>query len=181
MNLFFLHHDPKKCAEYHCDKHVVKMIIELAQMLYTAHYVLKSELPSDHYKPCHIKHPTCIWIRQKIENYTYAADLAVCLAEEYTHRYGRVHSTEKHARWLQSNLPNFTTTFSYTDQTWMSNNKNLEKMGMSEVPLAMPDDSKLNDTIQSYRRYYLIHKKRFVKWTSRTVPPWFSFINNYFN
>jgi len=181
MNLFFLHQDPKKCAEYHCDKHVVKMIIELVQMLYTAHYILKSALPPDHYKPCHIKHPTCIWIRQKSENYNYAANLAVYLAEEYTYRYNKIHSTEKHARWLKNNLPIFTITFTYSESTRLSTNTHFEKMGMSAIPLAMPDDCKLKDTISSYRKYYLIHKKRFVKWKFRNVPPWFSFINNYFN
>ena len=37
MNIFFLHRDPRIAARYHCDKHVIKMIIESAQMLYCAH------------------------------------------------------------------------------------------------------------------------------------------------
>jgi hypothetical protein len=32
MNIFYLDEDPKICAQYHCDKHVVKMIIEYAQL-----------------------------------------------------------------------------------------------------------------------------------------------------
>ena len=181
MNLFFLHHDPKRCAEFHCDKHVVKMIIELVQMLYTAHYILKSDLPEDHYKPCHINHPTCIWIRQKIENYTYASQLAVYLAEEYTHRYFKIHGSEKHARWLNENVPVFSKTFTYSENTHLSTNKHLERLGLSQVPLAMPDDCKLNepDTIQCYREYYMVHKKRFVRWTRRPVPWWFSFFNKF--
>jgi len=40
MNIFYLDKDPIKSAEMHCDKHVVKMIIEYAQLLSTAHRVL---------------------------------------------------------------------------------------------------------------------------------------------
>ena len=35
MNIFVLDDDIEKCARYHCDKHVVKMILESAQMLST--------------------------------------------------------------------------------------------------------------------------------------------------
>jgi len=35
MNIFYLDKDPVKAAQYSCDKHVVKMILESAQMLCT--------------------------------------------------------------------------------------------------------------------------------------------------
>ena len=40
MNIFYLHKDPKVCAEQHLDKHVVKMLIEYAQLMSTAHRML---------------------------------------------------------------------------------------------------------------------------------------------
>ena len=40
MNIFYLHNDPKICAEMHNDKHCIKMILEYAQLLSTAHRVL---------------------------------------------------------------------------------------------------------------------------------------------
>ena len=40
MNLFYLHDNPKDCANMHVDKHCVKMILEYAQLLSTAHRVL---------------------------------------------------------------------------------------------------------------------------------------------
>ena len=43
MNIFALHTDPYKSAEMHCDKHVVKMILETCQLLSTAHRVLDGE------------------------------------------------------------------------------------------------------------------------------------------
>mgnify|MGYP003664126467 CR=1 FL=1 len=33
MNIFVLDEKVEKCAEYHCDKHVIKMILESAQMM----------------------------------------------------------------------------------------------------------------------------------------------------
>ena len=63
MNIFFLDVDPKKSAQYHCDKHVVKMILEIVQLLYTAHHILGSKLPKDAYKPVSVSHPLAIWIK----------------------------------------------------------------------------------------------------------------------
>ena len=40
MNIFYLSHDVDECARFHVDKHVVKMILESAQLLSTAHRVL---------------------------------------------------------------------------------------------------------------------------------------------
>ena len=40
MNLFYLDTRPEKCATLHCDKHVVKMIIEYAQLMSTAHRMI---------------------------------------------------------------------------------------------------------------------------------------------
>jgi len=122
-----------------------------------------------------------MWIRASFENYTYAASLAVCLGEEYTHRYGKIHSSEKHARWLNSNIPTNFEKVVYTPATRLSNNIHFTRKGMIDIPLAMPDDSKSNDTVQSYRKYYLIHKKSFARWKSRIVPWWFSYINNLCN
>jgi hypothetical protein len=38
MNIFVLDKDPHAAAHYHCDKHVVKMILEAGQMLCAAHW-----------------------------------------------------------------------------------------------------------------------------------------------
>jgi len=180
MNLFFLDIDPKKCAEYHCDKHVVKMIIEIVQMLYAAHHINKSELPPDCYKVHSPNHPTCVWIRQNKNNYIYASTLAVELAKEYTHRYFKIHKSQKHAEWLHQNVPDFKES-NYKNQPRLSKNLYFQSLGMTDIPLAMPVDCFLEDTIKSYRKYYLLHKKRFVKWTLRDIPPWFCFINVFLN
>jgi len=44
VNIFYLDKNPKIAAEMHCDKHVVKMITETAQLLSTAHRILDGEV-----------------------------------------------------------------------------------------------------------------------------------------
>ena len=172
MNLFFLDLDPKKCAEYHCDKHVVKMILEIVQMLYTAHHLLKTpeeKLPKNHYKKIrNHNHPMAIWVRATSNNYLYACEIATELSKEYTYRYKKVHSCDKHLQWLIENIPKM-----YID---------IQKI--TKIPLCMPEECKhqLEDPVKSYRKYYLLHKKGFAKWSYRPIPYWFSYssITNYF-
>jgi hypothetical protein len=175
MNLFFLDIDPKKCAEYHCDKHVVKMILELVQMMYTAHNTLKTEnLPIDSYRSFNPKHPTCVWIMSCEENYRYANEVATHLCEEYTFRYDKIHKCEKHVKWLSINIPLFKGPFEYRPGTVLSYNAKLQALNCTPVPLAMYDDVKYPDTFKSYRMYYIVHKRRFARWTKRYEPWWYT-------
>jgi hypothetical protein len=177
MNLFFLNPDPKKCAEEHCDKHVVKMILELVQMLYTCHNFYGSKVPENGYRSFNPKHPTNLWIQDSLNNYIYAANVCKYLCIEYTHRYNKIHKCQEHLDWLIQNYPNITGKSVYTPDTYISSNPVLESMGMTPVPLAMYDDVKVPDTIVAYRNYYNVYKKRFAKWTNREVPYWFSKVN----
>lgn len=196
MNIFFLDVDPKKCAEYHCDKHVVKMLLEIVQLLFTVHHLLGTPAKLIPYKPIkNFKHPMCIWITLDINNYLYAVKLGLCLAQEYTYRYLKVHSCEKHVVWLNDNIPLFKEfkgfkgfKLEYSVKTILSKYKIKD---LTYVPLCMPEDSitsgtsgtsDTSDTIKSYRKYYLIHKKYFAKWTKRPIPEWFHYsdIRNYF-
>ena len=90
MNIFYLDQNPRICAEMHLDKHVVKMILEYAQLLSTAHRVLDGEeyfdmtingrkikrwrmsnsyMENGLMKASHINHPSNIWLRQSKQNY----------------------------------------------------------------------------------------------------------------
>ena len=182
MNLFFLNVDPKKCAEEHCDKHVVKMVLEIVQMLYTAHH-LYGNPPDFAYRISHVKHPISIWIRICYANYSYAVQVAKYLSIEYTYRYDKIHSCKKHIDWLLLNVPKFNNNISYSSTTVLSYNKDFESMGMTPVPLAMPMECKLSNTILSYRNYYIMKKQYFAKWTSRPIPRWYTPVNirTYFN
>jgi hypothetical protein len=180
MNIFFLDSDPEKSAEYHCDKHVVKMLLEIVQLLFTAHHILGTPKELLAYKPIsNVKHPMCIWIIKSSENYKYGAVLGLCLSKEYTYRYEKIHSCDKHIKWLINNVPNCTGLIDYSDKTVLSKNNILN---LTRIPLCMPEDSMNNNTIESYRKYYRIHKVYFAKWTSRNVPHWFHYsdIRKYF-
>jgi len=145
MNIFFLDWNPKKAAEYHCDKHVVKMIIETAQLLYAAHWILETpDMPSNAYKLSHKNHPSSIWARKSLANYLWLASLGWWLCKEYQFRYGenKLHKTEWHIDWLLHNHPKF------------------EKICFTTPPLAMPDIYKTSDTIEAYRKFYVESKMK---------------------
>ena len=152
MNIFFLDFDTKKCAEYHCDKHVVKMILETAQLLCGVHWVLESEAP---YKLSHKNHPCAIWTRESLSNYLYLCDLGLELCKEYTYRYGKRHKSQDIIEWCLVNKPN------------------IIDIGFTTPPKAMPDKYKTSDVIESYRNYYRGAKIDFAKWKNRETPGWF--------
>lgn len=153
MNIFFLDYDTKKCARYHCDKHVVKMILETAQLLCGAHWVTGSEAP---YKLSHQNHPCSIWVRESLSNYLYLCDLGLELCKEYTYRYGRTHKSQQIIEWC------------------LDKKLNIKDKGFTEPPKAMPNECKLESVIDSYRNYYIKEKKSFAKWKNREIPNWFS-------
>jgi hypothetical protein len=153
MNIFYLDEDVKKCAEYHCDKHCIKMILETAQLLASAHWVSGSSAP---YKLTHKNHPSAVWTRQSLSNYRWLCQLGLALCKEYTHRYEKIHKTQEVITWLINNLPD------------------IEDIGFIEPPKAMADSYKLETAVASYRNYYQIAKSRFATWKRRPIPDWFN-------
>lgn len=157
MNIFVLDTDTKKCAEYHVDKHVVKMVLETSQILCGVHHMTNSlfDIP---YGLSHKNHPCCIWARECIENYNWLCELGIELCEEYTYRYGKRHKSQDVIEWCLINKPNI-----------------IDK-DFTTPPKAMPDEYKVDDVIESYRNYYIGSKKDFAKWKNREIPEWF--LNN---
>jgi hypothetical protein len=84
MNIFYLDTNIQLCSEYHCDKHVVKMILEYAQILCT---VLHESGESAPYRPTHKNHPCVLWAGESIENWKWLRDLANALNTEYKFRF----------------------------------------------------------------------------------------------
>jgi hypothetical protein len=160
MNIFVLDYDTKICAQMHCDKHCVKMILETAQLLCGVHHVIESQLEVP-YGLSHKNHPCSIWSRECIENYVWLCDLGIELCKEYTHRYGKRHKSQDIIEWCIVNLPNLE-----------------EKGDLTEFRLAMPDECKIGDAVESYREYYNVFKKGFAKWKNREVPYWFIPVND---
>ena len=69
MNLFYLDRDPVEAARMQCDRHVVKMILETAQMLSTAHIELDGKQVA--YKATHKNHPSTVWVRSSSLAYNW--------------------------------------------------------------------------------------------------------------
>ena len=178
MNIFYLSYDTKACAEMHNDKHTVKMILEYAQLLSTAHrvldgnvtvglsdsgrkrttYVLDSPLNGILYAATHINHPSAIWVRKRESHYRWLFSLWIELMDEYTYRYGKIHATSR--------------LFSYLNKP----PTNIEFGGGFDEPTpAMPEDIRIpGDSIASYRNYYIKSKSHLANWKKRNVPDWYS-------
>jgi len=95
MNIFAIDSDPFKAVEYMVDKHVVKMVVETAQILSTAHHVLDNPINSPLYKKTHVNHPSTVWARQSDSNYSWLYNHFIALLFEYTYRYGKIHKTSR--------------------------------------------------------------------------------------
>lgn len=144
MNIFYLHHDPKICARWYVDRHVVKMILETCQLLCTAIWLSGGIA---YCKPTHTNHPSAIWTRANKSNWKWLRQLGLALCEEYTFRYGKTHKLEKIIRELT--VPN------------------IPKGDFVQPPQAMPDEYKHEDSIIAYRNYYVLGKAHLHFWKSR--------------
>ena len=157
MNIFYLDEDPRQCAEWMVDKHVVKMILETAQLLSTAHRELDGDenVDPDLYRKTHKNHPSAKWVRQSNNNYTWTWCLLNELCIEYTKRYGKIHATE--TKLLQK---------------LYSQPKNIQVGHLTQPPQCMPDEYKTLDYVQAHRNYYLGGKKDIAAWNHGPTPEW---------
>ena len=155
MNIFYLDNHPDDAAEMHCDKHCVKMILEYAQMLSTAHRELDGNVPDILYKSTHKNHPSTIWTRSSKQHYDWLFRLFRMLSAEYTLRYGKIHKTWEKLGKILETTP-----------------KNIVENGWIDPPQCMPDHCKKTDTIDAYRNYYLTEKESFSTWNYSKQPTW---------
>lgn len=180
MNIFVLDRDPKVAATFHCNKHVVKMILEAGQMLCTTHWLhllsdqgkslkdfkrirdaqawLFENIEKDKQPPwkmSHTRHPCTIWTGETISNYYWHVNLAESLLKEYTRRYKKNHKSEPVIEWLRENPP-----IGIKDDL------------LTEFPQCVPDECKVpGDAPSAYKKYYIGHKNHFAKWEPRAVTP----------
>lgn len=153
MNIFVLDTDIQTCSQYHADQHVVKMILESAQMLCT---VLNKNGIRAPYRSTHVNHPCTLWAGQSLDNWRWLRDLALALNQEYGYRFDK---EEDHKSALVArDLPE----------------PPIANLGLTEFAQAMPEEYKVpGDAVAAYRRFYIGEKSRFVTWTKRPVPSWF--------
>ena len=174
MNIFAIESDPELAAESMVDSHVVKMILESAQLLSTAHRVLDGKeyidsssgrkikrwkLPDDReqhlYSATHINHPSSVWARTSDRNYYWLYKHFHALCKEYTYRYGKIHKCQEMYSWL------------------CTPPKNIPIGYLTAITPVMPDEYKVpGNSVESYRNYYREGKKHLHKWTKREAPEW---------
>lgn len=156
MNLFVLDYSPEKAAQYHCDRHVVKMILETAQMLSTVLRAtgLESVRGTPLYKATHQNHPCTKWIAARPGNFGWAVELGCELLQEYTRRYDKIHKTT-------NLLVDIRTAFPHPAHP-------------VDFALAMPEQFRdPADPVTSYRTYIAASKSHFARWAKTTPePPW---------
>lgn len=176
MNIFYIDKDPHNAAKQMVDKHVVKMILETAQLLSTAHRLLDGEeyvgqtatgrkakrwrLPDPEldevlYQATHINHPSAVWCRETSENYDWLFSHFLGLLDEYNYRYGKKHKCTDMVDALMR-LP-----------------QNIPLGNFTPVTPAMAEQYIIsNDSLENYRNYYRQGKTHLHKWTKRTPPAW---------
>ena len=153
MNIFVLDIDIKKCAQYHCDKHVVKMILEHVQMLSTTVNITNNI--QTQYKSTHINHPCTIWTKQSLDNWLWLAALTWELNEEYKFRFNKNVNHKSLDVLLKLPYPK------------------LPKKGLTFFAQAMPEIYKIkNNAIHAYRNYYIGEKSHILQYTKRSKPYW---------
>ena len=179
MNIFYLDKNPRQAAQWQCDKHVVKMPVETAQLLCTAHRVLDGteyidrtknnrkikrwKMPdkfheSLFYKATHVNHPSAVWVRESKDHYDWLYEHFIALSNEFTQRYNKPHrSWELLAPFLLQAPVNITKS-GFVDPIPAINDK-------------YQDMIVLNNSIQSYRNYYQFAKTDLHQW-KQNKPDW---------
>lgn len=141
INIFYLSKDQKKIAKLMTNKHIVKMVLETAQLLSSAHQVMSPEPIVGIYKLTHKNHPCSIWVRESTENYLWTFKLFEELANEYKARYNREHKS-----WLDLHTQLSKVPVGITNQKF------------TEPPQAMPEQYKHKSTKRAYTNYYIQEK-----------------------
>jgi hypothetical protein len=199
MNIFALSVDPKEAAKAHGDKHVVKMILEACQMLYTAHWIsVYPELLKN-------KAPIKVAAAQKLltvpEHMESAPKRKCASAKGNEPGYRPVHLHHPCTVWVRTNLANYmwltelalaiaeeyeyrfvegkgkkgqTHSCKAHAQWLQANPPPLPEGPRTPFALAMPDEYKMPDPVASYINFYAGSKKdRGLTTYTRREPPEF--------
>lgn len=155
MNIFVLDTDIDRCARYHCDRHVVKMVLETTQLLNNAR-IIHNPNASLIYKLTHKNHPATHWTATNKSNFKWLTELGLALCSEYTFRYNKRHKCQ--------NIIEF-----FSKQDFFIPNGEL-----TPFVQCMPEIYRGNNAVDAYRRYYINEKRDIAVWSKRFSPEWWS-------
>ena len=163
MNIFVLSLCPIEAAQFLCDKHIPKLIVECFQMLGSAqrrHGVNDAQMPlTSKGTPLlggYHHHPATRFTGETRENYYWVCRHALAMLSEYQMRFKKIHACTQGI--IQLSLMG----------------ANIPEGALTDFAQCMPDRFKTNDAVFSYRVYYFIAKGHFAKWEKgRKKPDWF--------
>lgn len=154
MNIFVLDLDPEAAASAQCDKHVVKMVLESAQLLC-------GPFPTGQapYKRTHYNHPCAMWTRASAANYLWLGQHARALAHHYTLRFGKVHKSAQVVEWCLEHMDQLA----------------LPQLGLTPFAQAMPTTYQNPCAVTAYRDYYMREKASIARWQHSVAPEWWPY------
>ena len=154
MNIFVLCLNAESCAKYHTNRHVIKMILESAQLLCGVYIKTTPETEVPYrLAASHLNHPCSIWARESLENYTWLLMLASELCAEYTYRYGKTHKTQE-----------------VIEKLLIIDPPNIPSKGRTPFAMAMPDEYRCKNAVEAYNTYYKQEKRHLFAWKKRGMP-----------
>lgn len=185
MNIFYLDVDPRKSAEYHCDAHLRKMVVEYAQLLCDQHWLssdetdMKRAIDNKFFKPTHTTHPCTKWVGLNAYAYAYVYIMWEELQHLYLMRYAKQHGTLRLAEPLLT-LPRKL----YNTMTGdIEDEKEFPTPDLSPPPMCFGktydylkvgvDIADHDEVVSAYRNYYRAAKNAFASWGGdRKLPTW---------
>lgn len=150
MNIFALSSDPQEAAQFVIDRHAVKMVLETAQLLSTVSWRYGVAAP---YRATHVQHPCTLWAGATQANWDWLIQHGLGLADEYARRYGRTHKSRAIIEWAKES------------------GGRPPAGQLTPFALAMPEQYKTQDAVESYRAYYRGAKAAFATWKAPAHPP----------
>jgi len=200
LNIFILDKNLIKSAQYHTNKHVVKMLTESCQIMCTVYRETTKEknIPEIIYKSTHLKHPCVLWCKESYDNFLYCLKLAKALYSEYQYRYNQPKKHQRNLKIikyfmscklnlsLEKSITSFALAMPYQYKLevikkkgrwgtvhWEIKGLNKEDyQSINSKTFDSEKEAQIYATIQSYRNYYMNEKKHLFKWTKRETPYW---------
>lgn len=157
MNVFALDNDPVEAARMQCDRHVVKMPTEAAQMLTTV--LVKHGVGVTGWKPTHPHHRCTLWAGETRSNFEWLCEHAFALVEEHGRRYPH---TSAGVLGHKAG-PVIVEAVGYAER--------VPAGPLTPFAQAMPEVYRDPDPVTAYRAYYINDKARFATWRAPATPP----------
>lgn len=161
MNLFILDRQPTVAAQFNCDSHVRKIILETVEMLGYTYYGHFKPWPWVTPKYRHFNHPMSKWVRENRHNFSWTLEHAYALCDEFNYRFDKHHKCREYLDWISLNIPI----------------DHLSDEKITDWPRCFGDYKErmdlTNDAVYDYRNYYMIAKRHLAIWTKRGEPEWY--------